>query len=149
MKRLILLFIFSLISCDIADKDGSIRKLLANQIPKIPEFKANIAKYDFEEVPLLNPIYKMGYSSFLSSAFFTIYNKVQEEQIPLLSQQITSKVGLGTTHSKLLESSMVATGFANVILTLVSIPDTKKAKMFVVIGQKKDWMDKTSDFSST
>ena len=49
-------------------------------------------------------------------------------------------------YPKFLESSMVSTGFANVILTLVSIPDSKKAKMFVVIGQKKDWMEKTIDF---
>ena len=49
-------------------------------------------------------------------------------------------------YPKFLESSMVSTGFANVILTLASIPDSKKAKMFVVIGQKKDWMEKTIDF---
>ena len=40
-------------------------------------------------------------------------------------------------YPKFLESSMVSTGFANVILTLASIPDSKKAKMFVVIGKRK------------
>ena len=141
MNKIYLLCIFVISAfCDIKDKGGNIKESIKARKNDINEIKEDISNYNFGNDPLLKQIYDIGYQSFESSASIYIYNQILDKDLPNLSKQMLLDVGLPSISDSFILSGLKYFGVVSVTFNLISIPETNRAKIFVVLGQKKSFL---------